>query len=106
MRKRRSLWRWMKASENYQKMGKIPFRPRSGYSAFWVILYLICWCVKWVDANWIIWIIRINAKNGNYKGAKSVMGRVHPQARVCCNNGDFFHLNSGEFSLPHIGLNF
>jgi hypothetical protein len=79
----------MKASENYQKIGKIPFRPRSEYSAFWVILYLICWCVKWVGANWIIGIIRINAKNGNSEGAKSVTDSVRPQARVRRKNGEY-----------------
>jgi hypothetical protein len=79
----------MKALEKYQKIGRIPFRPRSEYSVFGVSVYLVCWCVKWVGANWITRIIRINAKNGNFEGAKSVMDSVRPQVRVRHKNRGF-----------------
>jgi hypothetical protein len=72
----------MKASEKYQKMGKIPCRPRSEYSIFCMILYRVGWGARWMGRKRIFGIIRIIAKNGNSRVPKAGMGRVRPHARV------------------------
>jgi hypothetical protein len=87
--RRGSLWRWMKALEKYQKIGKIPCCPCSEYSIFCMILYHIGWGVRWVGGKWIFGIIRIIAKNGNLRRLKAGIGSVHPRARIRHKNIDF-----------------